>query len=84
MKKLIMGLALIFLNGCAAQLARVPADQLSGLSADQIKALKDAGQKVRACLEVGGPPIAGAGTILILPGDDTQTYVFGPDCHLKQ
>ena len=82
MKAAILGMLIVMVTGCSP-LANVPHEQLSGLSADQITALTNAGPKVRACLQVGGPPVGGAGTILIVPGDDAGVYQFGPDCHLR-
>ena len=79
MKAITLVLAFM-LWGCSP-LYRVPDSQLLSLTPEQITALKDAGRVVRACLQFGGPPASGTGTILILPATDDTTVVFGPDCH---
>ena len=68
-------------SGCSSPLQQLSGDQLAALPADRIAALRDAGQVIRACLQLNGPPPAGSGTLLILPATDTAPINFSSDCH---
>lgn len=67
-------------SGCAAQLS---SQQAQSMTPEQIKAYSDSGQAVSGCIMVGGPPIGGRTTILILPKDRPSAIEFAPDCQIK-
>lgn len=72
--------ASVFLSGCTAALT---ASQAQQMTPEQIKAYSDSGQAVSGCIMVGGPPIGGRTTILILPKDRPSAIEFAPDCQIK-
>jgi len=71
---------LLSLNGCSP-LGQLTAAQLTGLTTEQIDALDKAGQSVMVCLQGGGPPGAGALSVVGVPKSATGNVSFAPDCH---
>lgn len=69
-------------EGCTnSTLDRVRQADLVNLSPDQIQALDAAGQAVVACLQIGGPPPLGSGSILVVPKQAAGSVEFAADCH---
>src|SRR5689334_650882 len=73
-------LATVMLGGCSP-LGQLTAAQLTGLTTEQIDALDKAGQSVMVCLQGGGPPGAGALSVVGVPKSATGNVSFAPDCH---
>src|SRR5690349_15875729 len=73
-------LAAVMLAGCSP-LAQLSSAQLTGLTTEQIDALDKAGQSVMVCLQGGGPPGAGALSVVGVPKSATGSITFTPDCH---
>src|SRR5689334_9024506 len=73
-------LAAVMIAGCSP-LTQLSSAQLTGLTTDQIDALDKAGQSVMVCLQGGGPPGAGALSVVGVPKSAGGTVSFAPDCH---
>jgi uncharacterized membrane protein len=76
---IILGIILLFLSAC---IPGVTSSNAQHLSPEQIKALADAKQNYLGCSMIGGPPLGGRSTMLIIPPNYPITVKFGPDCQI--
>jgi len=73
----ILGLGIMMLlNGCAYLTAR----QVTQMTPEQIDAFAKIKMNVYGCLQVGGPPIDGGFTYIILPVDAKIDLAFSSSC----
>lgn len=67
-------------QGCAFQLAN-KVKSVEDLSTDQIKALREANHDLYLCSVIGGPPVGGNMTLIVVPKDKVfKTFAFMPNC----
>ena len=74
-------IATFLLTGCSGIIA---AKNYQEMTPAQIKSLKDIGSEVIACTMVGGPPVGGRTTFLVLPKTAKGTVKLTPDCQIQE
>ena len=83
---LVMGLIILFAlaSGCGVIALDRAINNGQQLSAEQIKAYRDANVDVYGCFQIAGPPPAGATIWLMVPKGAPVTFKFGDNCHIIQ
>lgn len=81
---LIALISLLLFVGCSGFALLHGIDSTQGLSAEQIKALRDTGHSVYGCFQIGGPPPAGNMVWIIVPQGTPVNFKFGDNCHVIQ
>lgn len=81
MKSLAILLALsLGLSGCGGLVA---AAAYKDLSPEQIDAVGKSGSTLTSCLSVGGPPVGGKTTMIVVPKNAKGKIVLAPDCSIQ-
>lgn len=82
MKALLFAASL--LAGCSGLAFLNPLDPGAGLTPEQIQSLRQNGQAVYGCFQIGGPPPAGNMVWMVVPQGITPNFRFGDNCHIIQ
>jgi hypothetical protein len=70
----------LLLAGCGGLVAN---QAYKDLSPEQIKAVKESGATLTGCLSVGGPPVGGRTSLLVIPRTAVARVRFTPDCQIQ-
>ena len=69
------------LSGCSGLLVT---QQYRDLSPEQIEKLKSIGHEVISCITIGGPPLGGRTTFIVVPKTAKGKIQLTPDCQIKE
>ena len=81
---LLLLVIVFFLPGCTSMLIGNSLGQGQSLSPEQVAEYRKQNSKVFICVQVAGPPPAGATMWIVVPAESQYSPRFGDGCRLVQ